>query len=222
METTVIRQFVMLSLHPEKGRRIIKDPFFRYSLAGAILMDFLNSGEITLKDKRVIPSFRRNGESIHDMFAELIESKSRPWRVLFWVNRLSLKSRFIFRETVNSIISAGILRHERRYFLNIIPYNRYFFNDPGYRNEIQTGLRNVLLQDISPSREQIILIGLLHASKALNILSFNREEKRIIKRSSLKLTRENVPVSEQDKAIREILAVVASSARAAAAVSHIH
>jgi hypothetical protein len=72
METSIINQFVILSIHPEKGRIIIQNSYYRYGLAGAVLMDFLKRGEISLENRRVKCTFRRNGEIIHDYFAEMM------------------------------------------------------------------------------------------------------------------------------------------------------
>lgn len=220
METSITRQFVILSLHPEKGRILIQHTYYRYGLAGAVLMDFLNRGEISLENKRVRTSFRRNGEVIHDYFADMMEKASRPKRISYWLGKMSMKSRRIFRETINSLISAGIIRHERRYFLNIIPYNRYFFNYQSNRNEITEGLRNVLLHDRAPSTEQLMLIGLLKATRSSSILAKHREEKQPLRRMCDKVGKDNAMASEIDKAIREMHAAIVSSIAVSAAVSH--
>ena len=220
METSITKQFIILSLHPEKGRILIQNTYFRYGLAGAVLMDFLNRGEISLENKRVRTSFRRNGEVIHDLVADMMEKSSRPKRVSYWLGKISMKSRRIFRESINSMISACIIRHERRLFLNIMPYNRYFFYSQNTRNEIYEGLRNVLLHDRAPSTEQLMLIGLLKATRSSSILAKHREEKQPLRRMCDKVGKENVMSSEIDKAIREMQSAIVSSIAISAAVSH--
>ncbi len=131
-----------------------------------------------------------------------------------------MKSRRIFRETINSLISAGLIRHERRYFLNIIPYNRYFFNDQRYRNEIFEGLRNVLLHDSVPTTGQLMLIGLLKATRSSKILAKHKDEKRPLRQMCEKVGKNNEMASELDKAIREMQAAIVSSIAVSAAVSH--
>ncbi len=50
MEPAVTTQFVILSLHPDKGRIMIDNIHFRYSLTGTVLMDFLDQEEISLRN----------------------------------------------------------------------------------------------------------------------------------------------------------------------------
>lgn len=219
MESTITRQFVILSIHPEKGRIIIQDTYFRYTLIGAFFMDLLNSREISMSEKRMTHSFRRNGDPVHDNIVEIIERSSRPRKFSYWINRFSRKSRLIFNNTINSLVTNGIIRHEKRYFLNIIPYNRYFFNDLRSRNEIIDGLRGVLLHGRQVTGDQMMLIALLKASSGHAIVAKENGEKRIIKKKCSELMEKNELSSEMDKVIREVRAAIASSVAISAAAS---
>jgi len=71
MGNSIAEQFVILSLNPEKGRVSIDNIHFRYSLTGALLMDYLEREEFKVENKRVVWSFTMTGDAIHDMLAEL-------------------------------------------------------------------------------------------------------------------------------------------------------
>jgi hypothetical protein len=219
MESTVTRQFVMLALHPEKGRVTIQDPHFRYSLIGAYFMDLLKNGEISMTNKRLTSSFLRNGDQLHDRVADIIERSSRPKRFSYWIRRFSQKSRLIFNETVNSLISRGILRHEKRYFLNLIPYNRYYFIDVRSRNEIIEGLRGVLLYGREATGDQMMLIALLKASSAHSIIARQKEERKILKKKCTDILQKDELSSEMNKVIIEVRAAIASSVSISLAAS---
>jgi hypothetical protein len=219
MESTVTRQFIVLSLHPEKGRIIIQNTYFRYTLIGAYFMDLLKSGEISMADKRLTSSFRRNGEPLHDKIADIIENSSKPRRFSFWIRRFSMKSRLIFKDMVASMVSSSILRHEKRYFLNFIPYNRYFINDLRIRNEIVEGLRGVLLYGKQPTSDQMMLIALLKASSSHSLLARENGERRILRKKCTELMEKNELSSEMDKVIREVRAAIASAVAVSAATS---
>lgn len=223
METTVSTQFVILALHPDKGRMLIDNIHFRYSLTGAVLMDFLNNGEISLSNNRLVPSLKKNGDQIHDVFAEKIERSSKPRSISYWVRSLTRKSRFVFRETVNSLINKGILRHERRLFLNIFPYNRYFLTDRRLRTGIIDDIRDVLLHDKPATRKQSMLIGLIKASRSHQLLAKEKEEIKILRKKCNTFIQSDAMASEIDKAIRAVqAAIIASVTAASVAASSSH
>jgi hypothetical protein len=217
METTVTQQFVILSLHPERGRIRIDNTHFRYSLIGAVLMDFLNNGELSMNNKRLVPSFRKNGEEVHDTFAEVMERPANPKRVSYWIRRLSMKSRFVFRGTTAQLIHRGILRHEKKYFLNIIPYNCYYISDERFRKEIIDSLREVLLNNKQSVREQRMMIGLIAASRAFRLLAYEPGEKRTIRLKCKEFMKNDEMSSEINQVIREVQSSIAASIAASAA-----
>jgi hypothetical protein len=223
MEFNLITQFVIISLDPDKGKIVINNTHFRYTLTGAVLMDFLLNGEISLSNKRLVPLFRNNGDLIHDMFADKISRSSKPRRVSFWIRRLSGKSRFVFKETIHSLIEKGLLRHERRYFLNIFPYNRYFIHNVSYRSDIIEGIREILLHNKTASNKQSMLIGLIKASGASRILVKEKGERSILRKRCNDFLQKDVIASETEKAIREVQAAIIASitaANVAASASH--
>jgi hypothetical protein len=217
METSVTSQFIILALHPEKGRIMIDNLHFRYSLIGSVLMDFLEREEISLNNKRVVHSFRKTGEVVHDELSEIIGKQAKPRRINFWVHRLSRKSRFVFKETINSLINKGIIRHERRLFLNIIPYNRYFLTNRELRSGIVEGMRELFFYGRSATRRQIMLIGLINASRSWRILGKEKGERWMLRRKCREFMKSDAINSETDKAIREIQTSVISSISAATA-----
>lgn len=220
METSVARQFVILSLHPEKGRIMIPGTHFRYALTGAVLMDLVLRGEIALENRKLVPAFRKNGERIHDMFAETMESQSRPKRTAYWIRRFSMKNHLIFKETVNSLVANGILLHERRYFLNFIPYSRYMIADRRIRRDIIEGLREVLLQGRESTGLQSMLIGLLKASGSHNLLATERSERSVLRKKCREFKTDNEMASETDRAIKEVQAAIIASVTSATIAAH--
>jgi golgi phosphoprotein 3 len=220
METSVTKQFIILALHPDRGRIMIMRNHFRYALIGSLLMDFLLKGEISMSHRRLIPSFRKNGERIHDMIAVMMDEKSNPHRVSYWVRRLSLRSNLVYRETVSQMASRGILSQEKRYFLNLIPYNRYKLVDRRYREQIIDSLRDVLFHGKEATGIQSMLIGLLKASSAHSILAREKSEKPLLRKLCRNFSTDNEMATEIDRAIREVQAAIIASVTAATAASH--
>jgi hypothetical protein len=215
METTVTSKFIILSIHPDNGKIVIDNTHLKYSLIGAVLLDYLDNYEISIINKMLVPSFRKNGELVHDMFIEKIESYSRLRRVSRWVNSLSGKGWFVFRETVNSLINKGIIRHERRLFLKFFPYNRFFHAERGVRTGIIDEIREVLLNGKPATRKQIMLIALINASRSSNLLTKEGEKRWIIRKKCKEYMKADTMPSDIIKAIKEVQKAITDSITAA-------
>ena len=223
MDHSVAELYVILALNPEKGRISISDIYFRYSLTGAMIMEYNVSGEIAIKNKRVVPSFKKNGETIHDLFADKIMKSSKNKRISFWVSRLTNKSRIIFREIINSLEKERIIRIEHKKFLNIFPYKRYWFTDNSVRTNLIELLRGILLYNRRPCKKDIMLLGLVEASKAYKLLSREKGESKLLRQKNTELLKGDLISSEISQTIREVqTAIVASIAASVAAAGSSH
>jgi hypothetical protein len=130
------------------------------------------------------------------------------------------KSRLVFRENIDLLVNRGIIRHEKRYFLNIIPYNRYYFSNPEIRNQMISELREILLHDKQADKKQIMLIGLIKAAQSFRILAKERNEKYILKKKCNEYMARDVVASEIDKAIKQVQAEIIAAVTAATAAAH--
>lgn len=220
MDHSVAEQFVILALDPEKGRVTLSNIHFRYSLTGALLMDYLEQGEITTEKKRIVPFFRKNGELLHDLFADKIMRSSKNRKISFWISRMALKSRYIFREMIKSLTKEKIIRTEQRKLLNIFPYYRYWFIDISIRTNLIELLREILLYGKKPGKKEIMLLGLVEASRAYSVLTHERGESKLLRKKNSALLKGDVLSSEINQAIREIQTAIVASIVAATAAAH--
>jgi hypothetical protein len=223
MDLSIAELYVILALNPEKGRVSINDLHFRYTLTGALIFDLLEQGEISTDNKRIVPSFRKTGNPLHDIFAEKIMKSSRNRRISFWIKRLSTKKRFILTEIISTLEKEKILRIERKKFLNIFPYYRYWFIDNSVRSKLIEILRGILVYGRQPGKKDIMLLGLVEASRAYRLLSRERGESRLLRKKNTELLKGDTISGEISQAIREVqLAILASitSANVAAYGSH--
>lgn len=224
MDHSVAELFVILALNPEKGRITLSDIPFRYSLTGAFFMEYFEKGEFIIENKRIVSSFRKNGEIIHDLFAERIMKSSRNRRISFWIGRLTSKRKLIFSEVISNLEKKRILRTEQKKFLNIFPYKRYWFTDNSVRTNLIELLRGILLYGKQAGKKEVMLLGLVEASKAYSVLSHEKGEKKILRKKNSELLKSDVISAEIGQAIREVQAAIVSSITAAsvAAASSSH
>lgn len=217
MELPITTKFIILALDPEKGKVRIDDTYFRYSLCGAILMDFFVNGEISLSEKRVIPSFRRNGVQWHDICVERIEKANNNKNIAYWVRNLVRKYRFVFDENIRQLVNLGIVRHEKKYFLNIFPYNRYYIINPSVREELIMKIRGILLDGKTADKELKMIISLIIASRSFRLIADDRTERRLIKSRCKELTSSDSLANETDLVIRQVRMAITSTVMAAMA-----
>ena len=220
MSNSVAELFVILALNPEKGRISLDSIHFRYSLTGALLMDYYDAGEFTVENKRIIPAFRKNSDLLHDMIAERIMGSSKNRRISTWVSRLTNKSRFIFREITASLGKSQILRIEQKKFLNIIPYKRYWFNDKSVRINLIELLREILLYGKHPGKKEFMLLGLVEASRAYSLISRERGESKILRKKNSELLSGEMIGAEISQAIRDVQTAIMVSVTTAAFAAH--
>jgi hypothetical protein len=220
MDRSVAELFVILALDPEKGRISLNNIHFRYSLTGALLMDYFEQGEITIENKRVVPSFKKNGEILHDLFAERIMKSSKNRRISFWIRRLTHKSRLIFREIISSLEKEKIVRIEQRMFLNIFPFKRYWFIDKSARTNLIETLRGILFYGKQPGKKDIMLLGLVEASNAYSVLSRERGESKILRNKNSEILNGDVMSEEISQSVKEVQAAIVASVTAATIAAH--
>ncbi len=215
MEYSTANQFVILALNPEKGRLSLDRIHFRYSLTGAILLDYLDGDELRVEDKRVIPSLKINNDAIHALFAGKISKATRNRKISYWIRSLTNKSRFIFSELAKSLEEKGIIRIEHKKFLHIIPYKRYWFLNTSIRPDLIEKLRGILLYRKTPVKKELMLLSVIHSANAYSVLSRERGEKRMIRKKCAELLKSDFVSIEMSQTIKEVQSAIESSITAA-------
>jgi len=219
MEFSFAKQFLILALNPEKGRVSISSIHFRYTLTGSFLMDYLDNGEISISNKRIIPSFRMNTDAVHTMIGDRISASSRNKRISYWISRLTNKSRFIMNNLTLNLQQERILTIEHKKFLGIFPYKLYWLIDKGIRSALIETLRGILIHGKQPDKREMMLLGLIEASRSYKLLSRESGEARRMRKRNLELLKGDIISAEINQAIREVQAAVAASVMAATMAS---
>ena len=220
MEFSLAKQFLLLALNPDKGRVTIDSIHFRYTLTGAFLMDYLDKGEISISNKRIIPSFRKSTDPVHSMIGDRITASSSQKRISYWVGRLTNKSRFMINNLTLILQQERVLTIEHKKFLGIFPYKRYWLIDKGIRSDLIETLRKILVHGRQPDKRELMLLGLIESSRSYKLLSRESGEARAMRKRNLELLKTEVAGAEINQAIREVQAAVAASVMVATMSSH--
>ena len=183
-------------------------------------MDYYDQGEFTIENKRIVPSFKKNGEIVHDLFCERIMKSEKNRRISFWISRMTNKSRKIFRELINKLEKDRIIRKEQKKFLNIIPYYRYWFNDSSVRSDLIETLRGILLYGKQPGKKELMLLGLVETSKSYTLLSRESGESKLLRKKNTEFLKSDIISAEISLAMREVQAAIVASVTAATIAAH--
>jgi golgi phosphoprotein 3 len=219
MEHKIATQFFILALNPENGRFARRNTHISFSLTGALLMDYLRNGEISIDQKKIISSFSLNGDPVHDMIAGKIKASSKNRRISHWVSTLTNKSGFILKNLTLTLEKENILRIEQKKFLGLFPYRLYWLNDPGRRSLLVEHLRAILLHGRQPSQDDLMLLALVESSKRYRQMMVERGEARTMAKKNKELLKNSVVGMEISQAIREVQAAIAASVMTATMVS---
>jgi Golgi phosphoprotein 3 (GPP34) len=220
MDIPVSKLFIILALNPQKGRLAIDNINFRYTLTGALFMEYYEQEDFTTENMRIVPLFKKTGEVVHDLFASRIMNSKKNRKISFWIRRLTHKSRLIFREMINSMEKDNIIRTEHKKFLNIFPYKRYWLIDNRIRSNLIELLRGILLYGKKPGKNEIMLLGLVEASRAYRLLSHERGESKLLRKKNIEFLKGDLLSAEVSHVIREVHAAIITAVTAAAVAAH--
>ena len=215
MDRSIAELFVILALNPKKGRVSINGIHFRHTLAGALIMDLLEQGEIKIENKKVVPCFRQNGHQLHNMITNTIMKSGKNRRIIFWIRRLASKRRFIFNEIINSLETERLIRKERKKFLYFITYYKYWFNNPGVRISLIELLRGILLYGKTPGNKEIMLLCLVDLSRAYRCISRERGESKIMRKKNSGFLKGDLVSAEIGQTIGEVKTAITAAIVAA-------
>jgi len=213
-------KFLLIAHHPEKGRLIVSRQYFRYGLAGAILLDLCLDGRLGIESGRIIP---RPGNTptdpVKSEVIQMITESARPRRAGYWVRKLAFRYNGYLNQIRSGLAVKRLLRIEETRLLGIIPWRRSFLTESYTRTNLIRQLKNDILAYRGDAGESSALAGLVEACRMRRILTTDREELKMI-RSQVKKILQDSPVSEAvAETIRQVQAAIIASVTVSVAAS---
>lgn len=210
---STISDLVLLTTSAESGRSMISSTAADAVLGGAIMVDLVAAGRITVEgEKRRTRAHLVDPSPLGDPVAEAALQRVRgrkPLKPASLVTRLGKGAR---RAQYDDLVTSGVLaeRHER--ILGLVPVTRYDVVDTARHTALVGSVRAVLLDGAAADATTGPLVGLLAAANLVKVVVPNREAKRARARAE--------EIAEGDwasKAVRD--AITAAEAAVAAAVT---
>ncbi len=220
MDSKVTEHFISLSLNPDSGRYLILGNYLTYGIVGAILMDLSLAGRIKIENHKVIADndLSSTGIPAYDRMLRTISESVKIRNIKTWVRRLGTKAAWYRKEMQKYLIGNGILKEEKRRFIGI-PYRLHFVAKLGFRKNLISRYKEVILYNKVPEDHEIMVIGLMFACKMHRIIAKGGQERRKVRKKIVEIVKDNKFAADINKAIMEIQAAITASIAATAAMS---
>jgi len=216
----ISEKFLIMAHHPEKGRLVVSSQYFRYGLAGAILLDLCLGGRIGIDNGRITPKPGNTpADPIKSEVIQMITESARPRRTGYWVHKLAFRYTRYLNQVRTGLSGKKLMRIEETRILGIIPWRRSYLTESYTRSNLVRQLKNDILVYRGDAGEGSALAGLVEACRMQRILSTDREELKMI-RSQIKKILKDSPVSDAvAQTIRQVQAAIIASVTTSVAAS---
>ena len=213
MDLSLKEKFLIISIEPGKGKIMLMGNQLTYGIAGAILLELKSKNIVNFADNiLILNQYRPSVDRIINRAVEIIRKSKRKRRVNIWLMRFSWRGNSFVREILRKLMSHNIIRKERKRFLNIIPYNRYFFLQKNVRNQTISSLKDALYtKSITSQNEDLNLLGLIHACGLERIFTDDKNEKKELARYLKEQINTNDAFAEIKPLIKKIKTAIATS-----------
>ena len=225
MHLTLAEQLLLIETNDEKGSKLMAgSTALPYGMAGGLLLELSMAGRLAWHDTRIMVTDRRpTGDGLIDEALEIIAAAPKEKDAKYWVSRLARKIKRIERRGYEALVEKGVLRHEEKHFLWVIPYQRFPERDPQPERLVRERLYDVIGGRIAPTDRIVALLSLVFACGLLNEVVPKGERREAKKKVKEMLKGEKVGkavsavVEEINSAV--MVAVVAAGAASAASSS---
>jgi golgi phosphoprotein 3 len=173
------QDLVLLALNPQTGKiRSAASSALRYSLIGAVLLDLVLQGKITIDNNRLmVENASTTDDDFLDQCLNEVLAAPRIRTVSFWVRHWSRNYRGFQTIVLQNLVDLGVLMQQEQLVLWLFPVQRYFLTDESIQRTIINQVRAAVLEDIGLDSRMAALISLMKASHLTNAL-FIPEERR--------------------------------------------
>lgn len=220
MENRICDNFLILALNPRSGNYMLYGNPLTYGLLGAIFMDLMIAGYLSIDNCRIVAGKEKGAVSseVMEKIRQRIISNSKELKVAAWMKKLGIHTGRYLKEVRSEMIAAGLVRVEKKKFL-FIPWSLWYPANPGYRKKLIFRINEILLSGKEAENDEAMLLGLIYATKLHKALSNEREKRQRLRKALVKYMKENPVASGTDQVLRDVQTAVAAGIVASVAAS---
>lgn len=220
MSLKIVKNFLLLSQHPEKGRFIIDEIKLQYGIIGALFMQMSLDGMIDIVDDQLLLKAGKGSRNpIFSVMEEEIRKSKKTRKMNYWVSKLSKHSRRFKKIILNMLVEDRIIRIERRKFLGLIPWQQTFLVNQKARRDLIRQLKMDLLSANEISSDHLVLLALIETCKMQNIFTHDKEELKKIRKKLKEITVINPIARSVNRNIKQVQAAIFTTVIASSVVN---
>jgi len=217
MNLSLTEKLVVLLLDPDNGRILMDQNRLIYALTACLIFEMKEEGLIVFdKDKLRVKSFKYPKDPLHEVLFKKMNTGKKDKKFSIWIMKFSWKGGYYKKHIIQSLENKQDIGKERKRFLNLFPYNRYFFINLAIRRKLLGKLRAIVFDSVNPDQEDILILGLVSIGNVNKIIYRNKEERKLLKKRMEVLLSEACAENEIRLMLKKIQERVRASSAAVA------
>ncbi len=208
MELNLVDKLILLALDDDKGTFAAQPMALTYGLAGAVILELFLQERIKIVDKKVVIKNRtRIGDDLLDGFVKTIANSKRERTLMHWVQTFGNKVRDIKKQTLNKLITKGILTKREEKFLWVFNNDKYPTSNVKPENTLRKRLYQIIENNQNPEVDELMLISLIDTCKLNRVVYGKQREKNFRKniKNAVKVAKNNTEIGATIKEVNDII-----------------
>jgi golgi phosphoprotein 3 len=171
------QDLMLLALNPQTGKiRSAASSALRYSLMGAVLLDLVLQGKLTIDHNRlIVENASTTGDEFLDQCLNEVLASPRPRSVKFWLTRWSRTYAKFKTVVLQNLVDLGVLVQQEHLILWLFPVQQYFLIDESIQSKLVVRVRAAVLEGIGLDSRMAALVSLIKASHLTNAIFMSEE-----------------------------------------------
>lgn len=172
----LIDKFLLLALDDKKGSFNSGAFALTYGFAGAILIELSLRECIHLAHKKVVVNKLKSIDDVLlNKYFDILKNSNKENSLKHWIHKFGNKERDIKKETLNKLISKGILTKKEEKFLWLFNNNKFPTINSKPENILREKLYKIIALNKKPSLDELMLISLVDTCN-LNKIVYGKEQ----------------------------------------------
>lgn len=218
---TFLETIVILALN-DKGWFGNSEQRIKFGLAGALLFEMDQTGEIEIRDDRVImKNQKETGDKVIDSALEVLKKSKKALTLKRAIQRIVFKSGLKWKTLVKNLIKKDILKKEEYRFLKILSQEKYPLVNFEIKKQVLAELYSKLTGELELTSKDLMLLAIMKTCRMIDKNFLLQEHFLKVRIKIREITEFREPLTEATRKIKAIQEAIRLSIMASNVSLHI-